>query len=224
MSNQEEKKSVITKPNDTLKLPPQLSEADLKYKNFILDQIRVLNQNKIPKNHKGDELTKLSFTIEEYELLDKLLDALIINTTFKGELFLKSTKFDDKLGYKISKIILNDNLTFLKVDNQTFPFTDNTSIKIGDALKNNINLKSLGIFLNIDNYSPDHLVQFLVNKNSSLEYLSYLKLNKKFFDIFANYMNKESKLKIIGFYFEPLKFHDLLYGKIFNFNKLKYNS
>jgi len=209
----EEKKSIITKPNDTLVMPPQLSEADLKYRNYILDQIKTLNQNKIPKNHKGDFLTKLSFNIEEYDLLDNLLDALIYNNTFKGELYLKSTKFDDKLGYKISKIISNDNLTYLKINNQTFPFTDKIALKIGDALKNNTNLKSLDVFLNIDNYSPDHLIQFLVNEKSSLERLSFLKLNKKFFDIFANYLNKESKLKVIGFYFEPLEFHDLLYGK-----------
>lgn len=209
----EEKKSIITKPNDTLTMPPQISEAELKYRNYILDQIKILNQNKIPKNHKGDFFTKLSFNIEEYELLDNLLDALINNNTFKGDLFLKSTKFDDKLGYKISKIISNDNLTYLKINNQTFPFTDKIALKIGDALKTNTNLKSLDVFLNIDNYSPDHLIQFLVNEKSSLERLSFLKLNKKFFDIFANYVNKDSKLKVIGFYFEPLEFHDLLYGK-----------
>jgi hypothetical protein len=209
----EEKKSIITKPNDTLVIPPQLSEAELKYKNYILDQIKVLNQNKVPKNHKGDYLTKLSFNIEEYELLDSLLDALINNNTFIGELFLKSNKFDDKLGYKISKIIAKDNLTFLKIDNQTYPFTDKIALKLGDALKNNTKLKSLDIFLNIDNYSPDHLIQFLVNERSSLERLSFLKLNKKFFEVFANYVNKDSKLKVIGFYFEPLEFHDLLYGK-----------
>lgn len=211
----DEKKSVITKPNDTLKLPPQYSEAELKNKNYILDQIKVLNQNKTPKNHKGDVLSNLSFTIEEYDLLDKVLDSLINNNSFKGELFLKSTKFDDKLGYKISKVISNDNLTHLKVDNQNFPFTDKIAIKIGDSLKNNVNLRSLDIFLNIDNFSPEHLIQFLVNPNSSLERLSFLKLNKKFFDIFANYVNKENKLKVIGFYFEPLKFHDLLYGIIY---------
>ena len=208
----EEKISIISKPNDTLVKPPQLSEAELKYKNYILDQIKVLYENKVPKNHKGDFLTKLSFNIEEYELLENFLDALINNSTFKGELFLKSTKFDDKLGYKISKIISNDNLTYLKIDNHTFPFTDKIALKIGDALKNNTNLKSLDVFLNIDNYSPDHLIQFLVNERSSLERLSFLKLNKKFFDIFANYLNKESKLKVIGFYFEPLESHDLLYG------------
>jgi len=210
----DEKKSVITKPNDTLKLPPQLSEAELKYKSYILDQIKFLNQNKIPKNHKGDELTKLSFIINEYELLDQLLEALIFNNTFKGEIIIKSNKFTDESGFKISKIIANDNLTFLKIDNQTFPFTDKTAIKIGDALQNNANLKSLDIFLNVENFSPDHLIKFLVNQNSSLEKLSFLKLNKKFFNVFSNYMNKNSKLKILGFYFEPLKFHDLLYGKI----------
>jgi hypothetical protein len=208
----EEKKSIITKPNDTLIVPSQLSEADLKYKNYILDQIKVLNQNKVPKNHKGDFLTKLSFNIEEYDLLDNLLDAVIINNTFKGELYLKSNKFDDKLGYKISKIISSDNLTNLKIDNRTYPFTDKIALKIGNALKNNTTLKSLDVFLNIDNYSPDHLIQFLVNERSSLERLSFLKLNKKFFDVFANYVNKDSKLKVIGFYFEPLEFHDLLYG------------
>jgi hypothetical protein len=207
-------KSIMTKPNDTLKLPPQLSEADEKYRHFILDQIKVLSENKIPKNHKGDLLSKLSFNIEEYDLLDKLLDAFIVNKTFKGDLFIRSTKFDDKLGYKLSKIIENDNLSYLKVDNRTFPFTDKIGIKIGDALKNNCNLKALDLFLCIDNYSSDHLVQFLVNEKSSLERLSFLKLNKKFFEIFANYMNKENKLKTIGFYFEPLEFHDLLYGKI----------
>jgi hypothetical protein len=210
----EEKKSVITKPNDTLKLSPQYSEAELKNKNYILEQIKILNQNKTPKNHKGDELSFLTFTIEEYDLLDKVLDALNNNNSFKGEIFLKSTKFDDKLGYKISKLIANDNLTHLKVDNQNFPFTDKIAIKIGDSLKNNNNMKSLDVFLNIDNFSPEHLIQFLVNPNSSLERLSFLKLNKKFFDIFANYMNKENILKVIGFYFEPLIFHDLLYGKI----------
>lgn len=215
MSIQEGTKSIITKPNDTLKLPPQLSEAEQKYQNFILDQIKILTQNKIPKNHKGDYLTKLSFNIENYELLDQLLDALIVNKTFKGELYLKSTKFDDKMGYKLSIIIANDTLSFLKVENQSFPFTDKICLKIGDALKNNKNLKSLDMFLNIDNFSPEHLVQFLVNPNSNLERLSFLKLNKKFFHTFANYMNKESKLNIVGFYFEPLKFHDLLYGKSF---------
>ncbi len=217
----EEKKSVISKPNDTLVIPPQLSEAELKYKNNILEQIKVLNQNKVPKNHKGDFLTKLSFNIVEYELLDCLLDALINNDNFKGELFIKSNKFDDKLGFKISKIISNDNLTYIKIDNQTYPFTDKIALKIGDALKNNTNLKSLEIFLNIDDYSPDHIIQFLVNERSSLEKLSFLKLNKKFFDVLANYVNKESKLKIIGFYFEPLEFHDLLYGNFIYIDFLK---
>lgn len=210
----EEKKSIITKPNDTLIIPQQLSEADLKYKNYILDQIKILKQNKVPKNHKGDYLTKLSFVIEEYGLLDNILDAFLNNNSFKGELFIKSSKFDDKLGYKISKLIENDNLTYLKIDNQSFPFTDKIALKIGDSLKNNTKLKSLDVFLNIDKYSPDHLIQFLVNEKSSLERLSSLKLNKKFFEVFTNFANKDSKLKVIGFYFEPLEFHDLLYGNI----------
>jgi len=209
----EEKKSIITSPNDTLFVPRQLSEAEEKYTKFILEQIKILNENKIPKNHKGDEEVNLQFTIEEYDLLNNLLDSLIKNTTFKGSLIIKSTKFDDRLGFKISKIIEKDNLTFIKIDNQTKPFSDKIAIKIGDALKYNNNLKSLNIFLNIEEYSPDHLVQFLVNENSSLENISFLKLNKKFFETFAKYMNKESKLKKIGFYFEPLEFHDLLYGK-----------
>lgn len=214
MSSNEGNKSITTQPNSTLILPLQLSEAEQKYKNYILDQIKFLNQNKIPKNNKGEELTKLSFTLEDYDLLDKLLDSFINNSTFTGELFVKSTKFDDSLGYKISKIIANDNLTLIKIDNITFPFTDKISIKIGDALKNNKNLRSLDIFLDLDNFSPEHLVQFLVNENSSLERLAFFKLNRKFFEYFVNYINKENKLKEIGFYFEPLKFHDLLYGKI----------
>ena len=84
-------------------------------------------------------------------------------------------------------------------------------------MKYNNNLKSLNIFLNIEEYSSQHLVQFLVNENSSLENISFLKLNKKIFETFAKYMNKESKLKKIGFYFEPLEFHDLLYGRNFFF-------
>lgn len=211
----DEKKSIITAPNDTLFVPRVLSEAEEKYTKYILEQIKNLNENKIPRNHKGDEEVNLTFTIEEYDLLNNLLDSLMKNNTFKGSLVIKSTKFDDRLGYKISKIIENDNLSYIKIDNQTKPFSDKIGIKIGDALKYNNNLKSLNIFLNIEDYSPDHLVQFLVNENSSLENISFLKLNKKFFETFAKYMNKESKLKKIGFYFEPLEFHDLLYGKYF---------
>ena len=93
----EEKKSIITSPNDTLFVPRQLSEAEEKYTKFILEQIKILNENKIPKNHKGDEEVNLQFTIEEYDLLNNLLDSLIKNTTFKGSLIIKSTKFDDRL-------------------------------------------------------------------------------------------------------------------------------
>jgi hypothetical protein len=209
----DEKPSIITSPNDTLFVPRQLSEAEEKYTRYILEQIKNLNENKIPRNHKGDEEENLKFTIEEYYLLNNLLDSLMNNDTYKGSLTIKSSKFDDRLGFKISKIIEKDNLIYIKIDNQTKPFSDKIGIKIGNALKYNNNLKSLNIFLNIEEYSPDHLVQFLVNENSSLENISFLKLNKKFFEIFAKYMNKDSKLKNIGFYFEPLEFHDLLYGK-----------
>ena len=47
---EEQKKSIITAPNNTLHLPRQLSEAEEKYTKFILEQIKNLNE-KISNNN-----------------------------------------------------------------------------------------------------------------------------------------------------------------------------
>lgn len=183
-------------------------------KKLVLDHIKFLAQDKIPKDHKGNEYFLLHYIIEDYEILDELLNAFIVNKAFKGQLELQSTKFDDKLGYKIAQIIENNSLSLLKICNRNKPMSDRVSCYIGDALAKNSTLTVLEIFLDIGLYAPNHIGEFLANSESKLQKLNCLKINKKLFENFARQFNTDNKLKIVGFFYEPLNFVDLLYSNI----------
>ena len=84
---------------------------------------------------------------------------------------------------------------------------------IGDALEKNTSLIKFGCFLDVGDNSPVHLIKFLTNPNSKLRALKHLKITKKLFETFSQYLNKGSKLNKIKFYYEPLKEVNLLYKK-----------
>lgn len=182
-----------------------------KHKNLINDHIKTFTQNKNPLNKKGNEINELIYNIDNYETLDKLFNALLNNTSFRGEVTINSNLFDDNIGEKIASLIKNDYLIKLTIGNRSRPFSDRIARLLGDALEFNNNLKTLKIFLNVESLSPLHLCKFLKNPNSSLESFSYLKLNKNLFEFLAKYFNKQSKLNTIGFYYSPLYYIDLLY-------------
>ena len=180
----------------------------------LLHDISILKSNKIPLDTKGNEPDTLKFQIDNPTYLNTLLDALETNTTFKGNLTIKSYKFTDTLGLKIAKIIKNNSLKSLTIENRNKPFSDRVSIHIGDALENNTSLLNFFCFLDVDELSPVHLVKFLTNANkSNLINFGYLKLTKKLLITITEYLNSQSKLNKINFYYEPLKQVNLLYTK-----------
>jgi hypothetical protein len=182
---------------------------------LLTQHINFLNDNKNPKDSKGNEYTRLHYRIEEYDTLELFLDSLILNNTFRGEINLESNKFDDKLGNKIAQIISNNNITHITIGNRNKPFSDRISKLIGESLSKNTSLKSLSIFLQIEKLSNLQICEFLSNPNSQLESLNYLKLNKDLLKNLSKYLNKDSKLSKMGFYYEPLKFVDLLYSILY---------
>ena len=180
----------------------------------LLHDISILKSNKIPLDTKGNEPDTLIFQIDNPTHLNTLLDALETNTTFKGNLTINSYKFTDTLGLKIAKIIKNNSLKSLQIWNRNKPFSDRVSIHIGDALENNTSLINFICFLDVDELSPVHLVKFLTNANkSNLKNFGYLKLTKKLLITITEYLNSQSKLNKINFYYEPLKQVNLLYTK-----------
>ncbi len=178
----------------------------------MLDEINALANNKIPKNKRGDELKKLEYTIDDKTILNKLVEALISNDRFKGEITIHSVYFDDLIGYKIVKIIEQNNVTVLKIGNKNKPFSDRITSAIGDALLSNTSLKILEAYMEINELATFNIVQFLTNANSSLESLKYLKITNNLLINLKRYFNEESKLKSIGFYYEPFIIPDLLYS------------
>lgn len=182
-----------------------------KNRSLVMDHMLFFKRNLNPLDKKGNEYPRLHYIIEDQKILNDFFEALLINNSYKGELIIDSVFYDDNIGYKISQIIKNNNLTKLKIGNRSKPFSDRISKMIGEALEFNTNLESLEIFLNIETLSPLHICKFLKNPDSNLENFCYLKLNKDLFDYFSKYLSKKSKLKTLGFYYEPLKYIDLLY-------------
>jgi hypothetical protein len=180
---------------------------------LILNHIKFLSNNLNPKDKKGNELTQLSYKIEDFEILENLFDALLANNSYKGELEINSTQFNDLIGYKISQLVNNNNISSLKIGNRNHPFSERVSHFIGESLSKNTTLKNFEIFLKTENTSIIFICKFLANPDSNLETFSYLKVNKSLLENINKYLNNNSKLKYLGLYYEPLKDIDLLYGK-----------
>ena len=175
--------------------------------------VQILAENKIPLDIKGNHPNFLLFQIDNIQHLNELLDALEKNNSFKGNLEIRSNKFTDNLGLKIAKIISNNSLSSIKIKNPNKPFSDRVACAIGDALGKNTSLIKFGCFLDVGENSPVHLIKFLTNPNSKLRALKHLKITKKLFETFSQFLNKGSKLNKIKFYYEPLKEANLLYKK-----------
>ena len=178
-----------------------------------MHDVKILADNKIPLDIKGNQPNSLLFQIDDIEHLTELLDAMEKNNTFKGNLEIISNKFTDNLGLKLAKIILNNSLRSIRINNKNKPFSDRVACVIGDALEKNISLEIFSCYLDVGDISPIHIIKFLTNPNSKLKMLGYLKITKKLFETFSQYLNKGSKLKILNFYYEPLKEVNLLYKK-----------
>ena len=179
----------------------------------LMHDVKILADNKIPLDIKGNQPNSLLFQIDDIEHLTELLDAMEKNNTFKGNLEIISNKFTDNLGLKLAKIILNNSLRSIRINNKNKPFSDRVACVIGDALEKNISLEIFSCYLDVGDISPVHIIKFLTNPNSKLKMLGYLKITKKLFETFSQYLNKGSKLKILNFYYEPLKEVNLLYKK-----------
>lgn len=188
------------------------TEFELKNKK-LLHCISILKQNKVPLDSKGEEAMSLKFEIEDYENLSLLLDALEQNDTFKGNLSIYSSKFKDINGLTIANIIKKNKISSLTIWNRNCPFSDRIACNIGDALESNTSLKHLMVFLEIDDISPIHIIKFLSNPQSNLATLGYLKVTQKMFETVTQFLNKNSVLNRLLFYYEPLKEVNLLYQK-----------
>ena len=191
------------------KIQPNISEK--KSIQALMHNISILLNNKIPLDIKGNEPKTLLFKIDDIEHLNKLLDAMEKNNTFKGKLQIESDKFTDNLGLKLAKIISNNSLSSISIDNRTKPFSDRVTSIIGDSLEKNTSLEEFFCYFNVGDISPVHIIKFLTNPDSKLKKLGYLKITKKLFETFTQYLNKGSKLNALNFYFEPLKQVNLLY-------------
>ena len=175
--------------------------------------VKILSENKIPLDIKGNQPNSLLFQIDNVEHLNELLDAMEKNNTFKGLLEIRSNKFSDNLGLKLAKIISNNSLRSLIIKNENKPFSDRVACIIGDALENNTSLEQFLCYMDIGEISPIHLIKFLTNSNSRLRVFGYLKITKKLFETFSEYLNKGSRLNVLNFYYKPLEEVNLLYKK-----------
>ena len=191
----------------------QRNEAQEKRLDALLHDVKILAENRIPLDIKGNLPSSLLFQIEDINNLTELLEAMEKNNTFKGNLNITSKKFTDNLGLKLAKIISNNSLTSLIINNKNKPFSDRVACIIGDALEKNTSLELFYCFFNVGEIAPVHLIKFLTNPKSNLKHFGYLKITKKLFETFSQYLNKGSKLKGIKFYYEPLKEVNLLYKK-----------
>jgi hypothetical protein len=185
--------------------------CDNDYQSIVLEHINLFKNNKNPLNAKGDPLVLLFYIIDNSSVLHNFFDVLIENSSYKGSIKVSSKFFDDTIGYKIAKVIERNNLSSLIIENREKPFSDRVAKLIGDALEFNKNLVTLEVFMKVEELSPIHLCKFLQNPESNLENLYNLKLNKNLFESFSLYLTKNSKLKNLGFYYEPLQYVDLLY-------------
>ena len=191
----------------------QRNVAQEKRLEYLMHDVRILAKNHIPLDIKGNFPNILKFEIDDVNHLTELLDAMEANNTFKGTLIIVSKRFTDNLGLKIAKIISNNSLSSIKIKNPNKPFSDRVACAIGDALEKNTSLIKFGCFLDVGENSPVHLIKFLTNPNSKLRALKHLKITKKLFETFSQFLNKGSKLNKIKFYYEPLKEVNLLYKK-----------
>ena len=66
--------------------------------------VQILAENKIPLDIKGNQPNSLMFQIDNIEHLNELLDAMVKNNTFKGNLEIRSNKFTDNLGLKLAQL------------------------------------------------------------------------------------------------------------------------
>jgi len=203
------------KNDEILKSKGQLQRnvAQEKRLEYLMHDVRILAQNRIPLDIKGNFPNILKFEIDDVNHLTELLDAMEANNTFKGTLIIVSKRFTDNLGLKIAKIISNNSLSSIKIKNPNKPFSDRVACAIGDALEKNTSLIKFGCFLDVGENSPVHLIKFLTNPKSKLRALKHLKITKKLFETLSQYLNKGSKLNKIKFYYEPLKEVNLLYKK-----------
>jgi hypothetical protein len=179
----------------------------------LMHDVKILADNCIPLDIKGNYASALEFTLDNVEHLTELLNAMEKNTTFKGTLIIISQKFTDNLGLKVAKIISNNSLRSLRINNVNKPFSDRVACVIGDALEKNTSLIEFFCYLDIGDISPVHLIKFLTNPKSNLQHLGYMKITKKLFETISQYLNKGSKLKELKFYYIPLKEVNLLYKK-----------
>ena len=184
------------------------------YTNLLNQHLKILELNKVPKNKRGDDLNKLEYEFNNKIELNNFIEVLLSNNQFKGELILISDYFDDSIGYKIAKIIENNNITQLKIHNRNNPFGYRITSMIGKALSNNTSLKNLEAFMDVDETTSFNICEFLSNKQSVLESIKYAKITDSLLDNLNKYISKKSKLKSIIFYYEPMRIPDLLYCKI----------
>jgi hypothetical protein len=175
--------------------------------------VQILSENKIPLDIKGNQPNSLMFQIDNIEHLNELLNAMEKNNTFKGNLEIHSNKFTDNLGLKLAKIISNNSLRSLIIMNENKPFSDRVACIIGDSLENNTSLEQFICYLDIGEIAPVHLIKFLTNPKSRLRVLGHLKITKKLFETFSEYLNKGSRLNSLNFYYKPLDQVNLLYKK-----------
>ena len=180
---------------------------------MLRKDVQILAENKIPLDIKGNQPNSLLFQIDNAQHLKELLEAMEKNNTFKGILEIRSNKFTDNLGLKLAKIISNNSLRQLIISNPDKPFSDRVACIIGDALENNTSLEQFLCYLDVGDISPVHLIKFLTNPKSHLRVFGHLKITKKLFETFSEYLNKGSKLSILNFYYKPLDEVNLLYKK-----------
>ena len=67
--------------------------------------------------------------------MTELLKAIEKNNTFKGNLQIESNKFTDNLGLKLAKIISNNSLRYISINNKSKPFNDRVACVIGGAFE-----------------------------------------------------------------------------------------
>ena len=79
------------------------SKFNFSEEKLIKKHIELFNKNLVPKDCKGnyiiyslgDDITSLSYEIKNEDLLNELLDSLIQNNNFKGNLIINSDLFND---------------------------------------------------------------------------------------------------------------------------------
>ena len=89
--------------------------------------------------------------------------------------------------------------------NENKPFSDRVACIIGDSLENNTSLEQFICYLDIGEIAPVHLIKFLTNTKSRLRVLGHLKITKKLFETFSEYLNKGSRLNSLNFYYYARK-------------------